>query len=231
MSSYAAPADVWISATWQDHKNRNPPSSEPGTDYATAYWTPVLCADSGTVVDRKDSTSGGTGRYVTIRLNDGRTVRYLHLAEVWVGVGQHVDRGQWLAASGASGHGSEWGYGAHVHVTLWPGAIWASPTIDFERYVGEPEPEEPEMTPEQWAYLQAMNAKLDDINVGVDKIIPDTDYIPGMNGKLDGIQSGVETLLVAPSASALTGPGYLIGAFLGLIGLVEVLRFIVDVVT
>ena len=141
--------DVYIPSSWADHKNRNPPSSEPGTDYAVPVGTPVQCAGNGRVIDRKTSNSYATGRYVAVQLDDGRTVRYLHLHTVNVSVGARVGRGTVLAASGASGNGSDWYYGAHVHTTLWPGGYWEAPTIDFEAHAGdepEPEPEEQEDT-------------------------------------------------------------------------------------
>lgn len=146
MSGYLRPVDAPVSCSWQCHLDRSPPSSEPGTDYASAYGTPVLAANPGTVIDRQTSPSGATGRYVTVRLDDGRTTRDLHLAEVHVDVGRRVLRGDVLGLSGASGNGSDNYYGPHVHRTLWPGEIWAAPTIDFERYVGgtTPPPDEDE---------------------------------------------------------------------------------------
>lgn len=136
---YITPCDAAITDTWQGHKNRNPPSQEPGTDYGAARGTPVRCAEAGTVVDLQSSPSGATGRYVTVNLDDGRRVRYLHLSQVTVGIGARVSRGQTIARSGASGFGSETGYGAHVHVSLWssPGQS-ISNTIDFQLYVGNP---------------------------------------------------------------------------------------------
>ena len=129
-----------VSDTWHGHKNRQPPSSEPGTDYACAYGTALKCAGAGYVEDLKTTNGAATGRYVTVQLDDSRTVRYLHLSSCAVSRGQRVSRGQVLGYSGASANGSDWGVGAHVHVTLWPGQIWAAPTIDFERYAGDEAP-------------------------------------------------------------------------------------------
>lgn len=138
---YALPSNTsWISCSWQCHRNRNPPSSEPGTDYASAYGSPLFAVGTGRIVDLKHSNSGGTGRYVTIDMDDGRRTRSLHLSEIWVSVGQRVNRGQQIGRTGASGFGSDWGYGAHVHQTLWSGwyyAFGANATIDFANYVGE----------------------------------------------------------------------------------------------
>lgn len=128
-----------ISCSWQCHRNRRPSSTEPGTDYACAYGSAIFAVEDGVVVDVKTSTSGATGRYLTIDLNDGRRVRYLHLSRILVGVGTKVTRGREIAKSGASGFGKEWGYGAHVHVTLWDRhgyAFGSSATIDFAPQVG-----------------------------------------------------------------------------------------------
>lgn len=157
---YLAP-DAPISDSWQGHKNRNPPSAEPGTDYALAYGSPVPAADPGVVVDLKTSNSGGTGRYLTINLDDGRRIRYLHLSEIWLSVGTRVGRGTHIGKSGASGNGNDWYYGPHVHVSLWarPGLAIAD-TIDFALYVGDPPPPPPPPNlPEGEAimYIQALN--------------------------------------------------------------------------
>ncbi|WP_226532578.1 M23 family metallopeptidase [Microbacterium paraoxydans] len=134
--------NVPISDSWQGHKNRNPPSQEPGTDYSVAAGTPVRAATNGMIVDRKDSTSGATGRYLALRGDDGNYIRYLHLKSSAISPGHRVARGQVIAQSGASGFGSDNGYGAHVHVSLWIGGtpfqIGFRNSVDFERYVGDP---------------------------------------------------------------------------------------------
>ena len=137
---YAYPSSTtWITSSWNDHRNRPVPSSEPGTDYGCAYGSAIFAPEDGVVVDIKDTTSGGTGRYVTIDLGDGRRTRALHLSRILVSKGQRVKRGQEIAKSGASGFGKEWGYGAHVHQTLWEHQSYSfgkDATIDFQRSVG-----------------------------------------------------------------------------------------------
>lgn len=131
--------DVRISSSWQGHKNRKPPSGEPGTDYAVPTGTPVLAAADGVIVDRKDSTGTATGRYLALRAVDGNYIRYLHLQSSTARLGERVARGQIIAYSGASGFGSENGYGAHVHVSLWIGGTplqqGFTNSVDFENYV------------------------------------------------------------------------------------------------
>lgn len=131
--------DVRISSSWQGHKNRNPPSGEPGTDYAVPIGTSVRAASNGVIVDRKDSTTTATGRYLALRADDGNYIRYLHLRSSAVLPGTRVSRGQVIAQSGASGFGSETGYGSHLHVSLWIGGtplqVGFTNSVDFENYV------------------------------------------------------------------------------------------------
>lgn len=143
--------DVRISSSWQGHKNRNPPSGEPGTDYAVATGTQIRAAANGVIVDRKDSTTTATGRYLALRADDGNYIRYLHLQSSTVPLGARVTRGQVIAYSGASGFGSDTGYGPHVHVSLWIGGtplqLGFTNSVDFENYVDPgpypPPPEDP----------------------------------------------------------------------------------------
>lgn len=141
---YALPTPTsYVSCSWQCHRDRNPPSSEPGTDYGCAYGSPVYAADNGVISDRKTSNSNATGRYVTIDLDDGRRVRTLHLASVSVNIGQRVTRGQQIAVSGASGNGDDWYYGPHAHQTAWSCHCYnfcSSCTIDFAPLVGSAAP-------------------------------------------------------------------------------------------
>lgn len=136
--------DVRISSSWQGHKNRNPPSGEPGTDYAVIAGTQIRAAANGVIVDRKDSTTTATGRYLALRADDGNYIRYLHLQSSTVPLGARVARGQVIAYSGASGFGSDAGYGPHVHVSLWIGGtplqLGFTNSVDFENYT---QPEDP----------------------------------------------------------------------------------------
>ncbi|QNN98086.1 lysin A [Microbacterium phage Fede] len=128
-----------ISCSWQCHRDRPTPSTEPGTDFACAYGSSLVAPEDGVIVDIKTTTSGATGRFVTIDLNDGRRVRLLHLSRVLVNSGQKVVRGQEVAKSGASGFGKEWGYGAHVHTTLWDRHAYSfgkNATMDFVPQMG-----------------------------------------------------------------------------------------------
>jgi hypothetical protein len=134
----------YVSANHYNHCcERNPPSSEPGTDYASAYGSPLYAPGAGWVVDLNHSNANATGRFLAIDMDDGRRARSLHLSEIWVNVGDYVSQGQQVGKTGASGWGSDWGYGAHVHQTLWDFhgyQFCSSCTLDFEQYVGSVEP-------------------------------------------------------------------------------------------
>lgn len=120
--------------SFAEHLERNSP--EPGVDYAAPYGTDIFAADAGKVTDIKRTNTDAMGRYVRISLDDGRTVRYLHLSEVLVEIGARVVRGSLIGRSGGSGKGKDRGYDPHVHATLWTGKAWGSDFVNFEQHVG-----------------------------------------------------------------------------------------------
>lgn len=135
-AGYCRPVNPTGISTWRAHTNRGTPSVEPGTDFYCPRGTPIRAAASGRIVDVGDSINPATGRYVTIDLDDGRRVRYLHLERRHVNVGDRVQWGQHIADSGATGYGeADWSWnvaetgGAHVHMTL-----WAHQEYTFGRY-------------------------------------------------------------------------------------------------
>lgn len=134
--------DAVISDSWRGHKNRYPPSSEPGTDYGVMRGTLVLAATAGIIVDAKHTNSTATGRYVALQSDDGNYLRYLHLDSVSRSIGTSVARGDVIAVSGASGFGDDTYYGPHVHVSLWAGTtpwkVGFANTVDFENYTESP---------------------------------------------------------------------------------------------
>lgn len=144
-------------SSWAAHTNRGTPSTEPGTDYYVPVGTPVRAAAGGRVVDTGDSIRPATGRFVTIDLDDGRRVRYLHLKRRHVSVGTRVKRGQHIADSGATGYGEEdWSWnvagmgGAHVHMTLWAHQRYTFgryATLDPERYMASKQAAKPKPKP------------------------------------------------------------------------------------
>lgn len=143
---YLPPCDAKITDTYQGHKRRG--SKEPGTDYGCAYGTPLVAPYAGRVSVVDNNNGGAEGRRVSIDLDDGRRVSFIHCSKIIVSLGQRVSKGQHIANSGASGFGKDWYYGPHVHVSLWPAPGMAySQTIDFEPFTVDIKPmEDDEMT-------------------------------------------------------------------------------------
>lgn len=135
MSEYIYPVSVHTATdkdgTWQGHKDRTPPSVNPGMDFACGYGSSVVAAKAGTVRVADSNSDGSGGRLVYIDHGDGTETQYLHLSRVLVKVGQKVAQGQQIALSGASGFGSDYGYAPHCHVSLWINGR----NVDFMRYV------------------------------------------------------------------------------------------------
>jgi len=129
-----------ISDSFNGHKNRAKPSVNPGTDYAVPMGTVVKAVADGTVTGVVPTFHGSGGRMVFISFPGGFNADYLHLQSIDVIKGQEVKQGQRIGLSGASGKGSENGYGPHLHFSFRQGG---SPTmgmgnLDFETYVSAP---------------------------------------------------------------------------------------------
>lgn len=148
---YLRPTDGRTLSSRTAHTRRVPPSQEAGTDISCDFGTPLRAPAAGRVYAVAGGTGPATGYYVTIDLDDGRRVRYLHLWDRFVVPGQRVSRGDIFALSGGSGYGSMTAAGGagtvgrHVHVTLWPAHEYSfgsnANTLDFEQYadpIGSP---------------------------------------------------------------------------------------------
>jgi hypothetical protein len=260
---YTPPCTAGISSSWQDHKNRNPPSGEPGTDYACGYGTTIIAAGDGYISDLTTSNAGGTGRYITIDLDDGRRVRYLHLSAVWAGIGQRVGRGEGIAASGASGFGSDYGYGSHTHVTLFPNHSYDfGHTLDFQLYVGEDDMPltqadkqiikdsmlefysqvgPPPAGHEGWQFFQhaVWNAPVIAQDVDGQPLRDEAGnpvkfaahgYLANTNAIVVDTHNDTDEGRTRNRTHPLTTPAWVGGVLLGLIGLVEVIRLVIDYV-
>jgi murein DD-endopeptidase MepM/ murein hydrolase activator NlpD len=89
-----------------------------GVDFLVGTGTSVHAAASGTVV-----TAGWGGSYgyqVVIRHADGYYTQYGHLSQISVKVGQHVNEGQRIARSGATGNAT----GPHLHFEVRTGPVY-----------------------------------------------------------------------------------------------------------
>lgn len=80
-----------------------------GLDIGAKYGAAVGAAGSGTVI--RAGWHGGYGRTVDIDHGDGVVTRYAHLSRIGVGLGEAVERGQYIGRVGSSGHST----GPHLH--------------------------------------------------------------------------------------------------------------------
>lgn len=101
-----------ISDSFNNHKNRTPPSGLPGTDYPCAIGTAVHAISDGHVVRANFLSSSGNN--IKLQHPDGSVSYYLHLSAFKVKVGQTVKQGDVIALSGNTGHST----GPHLHLSL-----------------------------------------------------------------------------------------------------------------
>lgn len=179
--SYLIPAAYTGMSSFRAHKeDRDPPSSEPGTDYYMPTGTPLGAPTRCRVIDVGGSIYPATGRYVLF--DDGvRWLRALHLAEWRCRIGDELDPGEIFALSGASGYGSEffgepsrndafWRNtgGDHVHMTAFEKRgyppVWnGSGTVDFHALTGGKlagAESEDDMTPDERKLLNETHSML-----------------------------------------------------------------------
>lgn len=119
-----------VSDTYWDHRNRTPPSVNPGTDIVAPYGSNVYATRSGTVTGMSRTNTGSGGRYLQVSNDNGTRSQYLHLSQHLLNIGDRVTQGQIVAISGASGFGSDWGYGPHLHKSL----MINGSNVDFQLY-------------------------------------------------------------------------------------------------
>ncbi|QST03096.1 peptidoglycan DD-metalloendopeptidase family protein (plasmid) [Pontibacillus sp. ALD_SL1] len=89
-----------------------------GVDFAASFNTPILAADSGTVIYA--GPARGYGNWVVIDHNTGYFSIYGHMFsnQIYVSVGQNVTKGQKIAAIGTAGTST--GYHLHFAVSKLP---------------------------------------------------------------------------------------------------------------
>ncbi len=95
-----AAADVIADYGWQVNAAQDDVEFHSGVDLEAAIGTPVLAVDGGVVAFTGEQ--GSYGNLVVINHRDGLQSRYAQLGEIQVSVGQSVDRGEAIAASGQS---------------------------------------------------------------------------------------------------------------------------------
>lgn len=97
-------------------------TNHPAIDISVPIGMPVVAARSGTVIYAGWKNNGG-GFVVDIDHGGGVVTTYNHLSAVEVGVGQWVNVGQRIAASGATGNVT----GPHLHFGVAIGGLWVNP--------------------------------------------------------------------------------------------------------
>jgi len=94
-----------------------------GLDYRVGPGTPVMAINSGTVLLARFLYF--EGNCVVIDHGQGLLSLYLHLSELKVKEGQHVDRGEEVGLSGATGRAT----GPHLHLAVrWQG-VYVNPAV------------------------------------------------------------------------------------------------------
>ena len=95
-----------------------------GVDISTRSDTPVLATMCGEVTEAGWSDLYG---WVVSISNGNITTLYGHNRELYVAVGQRIERGQSLAGSGSTGRST----GPHVHYGISVGGAWVDPLSAF----------------------------------------------------------------------------------------------------
>ncbi|WP_426624651.1 M23 family metallopeptidase [Leifsonia sp. McL0607] len=116
-----------VSDSFAAHVSRQPPSSNPGTDYVVPVGTSVQAVRAGTVT--MSAWWGDGGNTVRIDHGGGIVTEYLHNSALLVSAGQRVQQGETIALSGNTGSST----GPHLHIVLRINGT----NVDFEKYVGD----------------------------------------------------------------------------------------------
>lgn len=94
-------------------------SGHNGIDFGVKVGTPILAAQSGTVLGTGDTDSScngvSYGKWVLIQHGNGLTSLYAHLSVIQVSAGQKVDARQKIGLSGNTGYST----GPHLHFTVY----------------------------------------------------------------------------------------------------------------
>ena len=100
-------------------------STHQGLDYRVPAGTPVAALNRGTVLLARPLFF--EGNCVVLDHGQGLLTLYLHLSEIMVKEGDHVERGDKLGLSGATGRAT----GAHLHVAVRWQSVYLNPAILF----------------------------------------------------------------------------------------------------
>lgn len=103
------PTDEPLDGPYLGYRNFNK-----GYDYGVPVGTPVQSITGGVVTFVGDN-GDGWGNSVAVKTPDGFTVHYGHLSSIGVQVGQQIQQGQVVAASGDTGKST----GPHLSLDIW----------------------------------------------------------------------------------------------------------------
>lgn len=92
-----------------------------GIDFAAPGGSPILAAQSGTVIAA--SYSSTMGNYIMINHGGGVITIYMHASALYVSAGQPVTKGQKIAAVGTTGRST----GNHLHFSVRVNGSYVSP--------------------------------------------------------------------------------------------------------
>ena len=132
--SFRPPIDSGVSEGFGTRRtfNHKLASIHRGLDYHAAAGTPVMAANSGTVVLARELFY--EGNCVIVDHGLGFTTIYMHLSQLGVREGQRVEKGEEVGLSGATGRAT----GPHLHVAArWegtyvdPAELWTLPLPDL----------------------------------------------------------------------------------------------------
>jgi murein DD-endopeptidase MepM/ murein hydrolase activator NlpD len=120
---FVQPLDSTITETFGVRRMFNDQllSEHHGVDFRAAPGTPVLAANSGTVVLARELFF--EGNCVILDHGQGLTTIYMHFSKFAVHEGDKVERGQKLGESGATGRVT----GPHLHVSV----LWRGVALDL----------------------------------------------------------------------------------------------------
>ena len=84
---------------------------------------PIYAAESGTVIFV--GYAGTAGNLITIDHGDGLVTKYMHHSEMYVKVGDHVEKGQQIGLSGSTGNST----GNHLHFQVEENGVAVNPLL------------------------------------------------------------------------------------------------------
>lgn len=104
-----------------------------GDDFPRPAGTPIYAADDGVVLRVSTSDPEGYGVFIDIQHSNGLMTRYAHmfLSTVTVHAGEHVTRGERIAAVGNNGD-SVGATGNHLHFEVWKNGHTVNPKSYLE---------------------------------------------------------------------------------------------------